>query len=447
MTDDTIVAIATAYGVGSIAIIRLSGPNSLQIAKAISQKNDFTPRLATLSKLYSNQNIIDEVIVIYFKAPFSFTGEDIVEFQCHGGIGVAKLILNECITQGARVANSGEFSKRAFLNGKIDVSKAEAIAKLIESKSEDSVKLIAKHLKGDLKLFVDDIRDRLINILAFSEVSIDYSDEDLPDDIIDSINNQVSYIDEKLTKTISSSKQRSNIIDGFKVAIIGKPNVGKSSLMNKLLNYDRAIVSNIAGTTRDTIEENITIGTNIIKIIDTAGIRETNDTIEQIGIQKSQDAIESADIVIVLFDNSKKEDDEDKKIISILEEYKDKKEIIVFINKIDLQKEFDETILKSFEYSVISCDENIDMVIKKLENILSKNSLTDEILLISNRQIEATQKTFDNLQESKLFLQTQELELFSFYINEAIQNISSIVKEYEQDEMFDKMFSNFCLGK
>jgi tRNA modification GTPase len=447
MNTDTIVAIATAYGVGSIAIIRLSGLEALSIAKKISNKDNITPRVATLSKLYSNNQIIDEAIILYFENPFSFTGEDVVEFQCHGGIGIAKLILNESIRCGARLANSGEFSKRAFLNGKIDISKAETIAKLIDAKSEDSVKLIAKHLKGDLKVFVDDIRDSLINILAFSEVSIDYADEDLPPDILDSLNQKINYLENVLQNTIDSSKRRANIIDGFKVAIVGKPNVGKSSLLNRLLNYDRAIVSDIAGTTRDTIEESITIGTNIIKIVDTAGIRETADTIEKIGIEKSKEAIKEADIVISLFDNSSTANDEDKAIVSILNEYKNEKEIVVFLNKIDLENRFDLNILNGFEYNNISCEKDIAVVVSKLEKIINSSTLTDEVLLISNRQIQATEDTLNHINEAKAFLESVELELFSFYINDAIQSISSITKSYEQDEMFDKMFSTFCLGK
>ncbi|MEA3497949.1 MAG: tRNA uridine-5-carboxymethylaminomethyl(34) synthesis GTPase MnmE, partial [Campylobacterota bacterium] len=280
LAEDTIVSIATAAGVGAISIVRLSGGDALKIALSISKKENLTPRMATLSKLYDSKNdLIDEGLLIYFQNPYSFTGEDIVEFQCHGGIAITNLVLDSCIKYGARVASPGEFSKRAFLNNKIDLTQAQAISKMIEAKSEDAVKLLARQLKGELKDFVDDIRKDLLFMLAYTEVSIDYAEEDLPDNIFEQINSKIDAIVLKLTNTLESSKRREGLIDGFKVAIIGKPNVGKSSLLNKLLNFNRAIVSTIAGTTRDTIEESVKIGTHIIKIIDTAGIRDASDEI------------------------------------------------------------------------------------------------------------------------------------------------------------------------
>jgi len=286
--DNTIVAIATANGIGSISIVRLSGASALDIASKITKKTQFQPRLATLSTIYSKDNeLIDEALILYFKAPFSFTGEDVVEFQCHGGVAIANMIINEALKRGARLANPGEFSKRAFLNNKIDLSKAEAISKIIEARSEDAVKLLARQLKGELTSFVNNIREDLLFMLAYTEVSIDYAEDDLPSDIFEQIKSKMDKIILKLSNTLDASKRREGMIEGFKVAIIGKPNVGKSSLLNKLLNYDRAIISDIAGTTRDTIEESVKIGTHIIKIVDTAGIRNASDVIEQIGIDKS----------------------------------------------------------------------------------------------------------------------------------------------------------------
>jgi tRNA modification GTPase len=220
--NDTIVAIATAHGVGSIAIIRLSGKDSLLIALKISKQTKLTPRLATLSKLYdAKDELIDESLVIYFKNPSSYTGEDIVEFQCHGGIAIANLVLESCIAYGARLANPGEFSKRAFLNNKIDLTQAQAISKMIDAKSEDAVKLLAKQLKGELKDFVHNIREDLLFMLAYTEVNIDYAEEDLPSDIYQQIEQKLLNIISKLTNTIASSKQREGLIDGFKVASIG----------------------------------------------------------------------------------------------------------------------------------------------------------------------------------------------------------------------------------
>ena len=443
--DATIVAIATANGIGSISIVRISGPKAHEIASKISQKNAFQPRLATLSYLYdTNKNLIDEALVLYFKAPFSFTGEDVIEFQCHGGFAIANMIVDEVLKQGARLANPGEFSKRAFFNNKIDLTKAEAIAKIIGARSEDAVKLLARQLKGELTTFVNDIREDLLFMLAYTEVSIDYAEDDLPSDIFEQIKSKMEKIIVKLTNTLDASKRREGMIEGFKVAIIGKPNVGKSSLLNKLLNYDRAIISDIAGTTRDTIEESVRIGTHIIKIVDTAGIRDARDVIEKIGIEKSIQAISEADIVIALFDNGKVCDVEDYKIIQLIDENSNK-EILKVLNKSDLQNHFDKT--KIDDFIELSTKEDINPLIKKIEMILDSNTHSDEMTLISKRQILSVENTLYSINLSKNPLETGELEFFAHYITDALEQISSITRPYENDQMLDVMFGEFCLGK
>lgn len=443
--DATIVAIATANGIGSISIVRISGVNALEIATKISKKNNFTPRLATLSYLYdSNNEIIDEALILYFKAPFSFTGEDVVEFQCHGGIAIANMIIDEVLKYGARIANPGEFSKRAFFNNKIDLTKAEAISKIIEARSADAVKLLARQLKGELTSFVNEIREDLLFMLAYTEVSIDYAEEDLPSDIFEQIKNKIEKIKIKLSNTLDASKRREGMIEGFKVAIIGKPNVGKSSLLNKLLNYDRAIISDIAGTTRDTIEESVKIGTHIIKIVDTAGIRNASDVIEKIGIEKSIQTINEADIVIALFDNSKICDDEDRKILELIDENSNK-EIIKILNKSDLENRFDKSNITDF--IELSTKEDINPLIKKVEQILDSNTFGDEMSLISKRQVSSVEKTLYNINLSVQPLNSGELEFFAHFITEALESISSITRPYENDEMLDVMFGEFCLGK
>ena len=444
-TTDTISAIATANGVGSIAIVRLSGEKAMEIALKITKKKELKPRYATLSNLYdTNNELIDEAIVIYFKAPYSFTAEDIVEFQCHGGIIVANSILQTTIKYGARLANPGEFSKRAFLNSKIDLTKAEAIAKLIEAKSQDAVKILAKQLKGDLRQYVDNIREEILHILAYSEVSIDYAEEDIPDDIIIQMEDKLNELKVSLEKTLFASKAREGLMQGFKVAIVGKPNVGKSSLLNALLNYDRAIVSDIAGTTRDTIEEQIKIGSHLIRIVDTAGIREANDEIEQIGIKRSYEAISQSDIVLALFDASREFDEEDKSLLETLKEFSDEKEIIYIKNKIDLPHKLNSDIKFNLE---LNAKNDLSLLIKKLEEILDKNNVSDEIMLISQRQISAVEATIKSIEESFMPLSQGELEIFSFYLNQALKELSTITKEFDNEEMLDKMFSSFCLGK
>ena len=444
--NETISAIATANGIGSIAIIRISGDKALQIAKTLSKKESFQKRYATLTNIYNSENeLIDEAIVIYFEAPYSFTAEHVVEIQCHGGFIVAQSILKATLEAGARLATAGEFSKRAFFNGRIDLSEAEAIAQLIEAKSEDAAKILASQMKGSLKTFIEDIRDEIIHILAFSEVSIDYAEEDLPEDLVFQIKEKLGELYLLLDKTLKASKSREGLMQGFRVAIIGKPNVGKSSLLNALLNFDRAIVSDIAGTTRDTIEEQVKIGTHLIRIVDTAGIREANDEIERIGIERSLEAIESADIVVVLFDSSRISDDEDIEIARLIEKYKDSKNMIVIKNKVDLEEKFSlEPLVFDLE---LNSKDNVSSLVDKLEKIMNISNSSDEVMLISTRQISAVSKTMQNIEESFFPLDDQELEIFSFHLNEAVKEMSSITRPFENDEMLDKMFGSFCLGK
>ena len=445
---ETIAAVATAHGIGSISIIRLSGDNSLAIAKTLSKKEDFKARNATLTTLFNSSNeLIDEAIVIYFKNPNSFTAEDIVEFQCHGGRIVAEQVLNAVLDAGARLAQPGEFSKRAFLNGRIDLTEAEAISQLIEAKSEDAAKILAKQMKGELKGYVETVRDDLLHALAYSEVTIDYAEEDLPQDLIDQILERLENLHLGLSDTLQASQSRAGLMQGFKVAIIGKPNVGKSSLLNVLLNYKRAIVSDIAGTTRDTIEEEVKIGTHLIRMVDTAGIRSATDEIERIGIERSIEAIEQSDIVIALFDNSRVFDEEDKKIIELIEQYKNEKSFISLVNKTDLEAKFDRSEIEVYKPIELSCKENARELIKVLHEIMDTKNVSDEIMLISTRQINAVKKALIEIDEAKQPLQDQELEIFSFHMNMAITEISSITRPYEHSEMLDKMFGDFCLGK
>ncbi len=444
---DTIVAIATAHGVSSISIIRLSGVDALSIAKKISKKETIPPREAMLSSLYSyNNDLIDQAIIIYFASPKSFTGEDIVEFQCHGGMVVAQEILDSTTQLGARLAKPGEFSKRAFLNGKMDLTKAEATAKLIEAKSVDAAKILARQLKGELKEFIDDCRDALLHSLAYSEVMIDYAEEDIPDDILESIFKQLNDLSKKMTQIVESSHSRRGLIEGFRVAIIGKPNAGKSSLLNAFLTYDRAIVSEIAGTTRDTIEEQVRIGSHIIRLIDTAGIREAHDTIELIGIERSINSLEDADIIIVLFDGSRPFDIEDEKILTLLKESKDK-QIIASINKSDLVRNFDADKISNLDPIEVSATKGFSRLTKKLKDILDGIGKGEELMLISARQIDAVQKTQEAIESAKIPLSNGELEFFSYHLQDALKYISSISKPYNSEEILDSMFGEFCLGK
>lgn len=447
MSSTTIAAIATATGISSISIIRVSGDLALILAKKVSQKHEIIPRHAHLTSLYNKDNeLIDYAILIYFKNPHSFTGEDIVEFQCHGGMIVAQEILETLLAHGAVLAQPGEFSKRAFLNGKIDLSKAEAIAKLIEAKSVDAAKILAKQLKGDLKEFIDESREAMLRATAYSEVMIDYAEEEIPDDILKNIIMQLDALIIKIEKIVDASHRRKGLIEGFRVAIIGKPNVGKSSLLNGLLAYERAIVSEIAGTTRDTIEEQVRIGSHIIRLIDTAGIRDARDSIEKIGVERSLASVADADVVIALFDVSRPFDAEDEKIVEILGTLENK-EIMVALNKSDLEPILELKQLEKYVPLEVSAKYNFKTLTEKLEELFDKIGQDEELMLISTRQIEAVEKTKQSIIEAKEPLLLGELEFFSYHLQDAITALSSISKPYDSEEILDKMFGEFCLGK
>ena len=465
--SETIVAVATAHGIGGISIVRLSGENALSLSDILVNKNrkknktqnsvsssqnriqnfkkiNLKPRYATLCELYDNDgNFMDESIVIYYKSPNSFTGEDIVEFQIHGGFTLENLIMDELITNGARIAMPGEFSKRAFLNDKMDLSKAEAMQSIILSRSKSAAKILARNFHGELKNFVINLREEIVKTMAFVETCIDYADDDLPNDILDRIQNLLSENITKIDEITQISASRRGLIEGFKVAIIGKPNVGKSSILNSLLKFSRAIVSDEAGTTRDRIEENLQIGSHLIRIIDTAGIRKSENSVENIGISYSIKAANEADIILAVFDASREFDKEDEKIFEILQNQKDKK-IIKILNKIDLALKFKAG--NSDNFLKISAKNDTKIITKVLNDYLNSQNF-DGIMLSSNRQIMAFSNAGKALKRAQNLLNENSLELFAFELNIAIKEIASIYKPFERDEILESMFSNFCLGK
>jgi len=423
----------------------MSGPEALTIAGKLVKKQ-LKPRQALLASIYDlSGELIDQGIVIYFQAPRSFTGEDIVEFQVHGGIVIAQQILDALIEAGARLAEPGEFTKRAFLHGKIDLTQAEAIAKLIEAKSQEGARILARQMKGELQHFVEEIRERLIRILAYVEVNIDYAEEDLPADLHHQISHQLQELRQRLATTLDTSRRRRGLIEGFRIAIIGKPNTGKSSLLNALLAYDRAIVSEIAGTTRDTIEEELHIGSHLVRIVDTAGIREAKDRIEQIGIQRSLAAFHESDLVLALFDGSRPLDREDEAILELLRTHE--KEHIVIINKSDLGLVLDDEAFEGLDTIKMSVKEGVEPLIQRLKAKLDRHSGEDGTILISTRQVHAVQEALQEIEMAFQPLEDGELELFAFHINRAIQQIASITRPMESSELLDQMFGEFCLGK
>ncbi|EGF1229297.1 tRNA uridine-5-carboxymethylaminomethyl(34) synthesis GTPase MnmE [Campylobacter jejuni] len=441
--SDTIAAIATAHGVGSISIVRLSGERALEFALKLSHKTKLTPRHATFTKLFNQNNeIIDEAIMIYFKAPYSFTGEDIVEFQTHGGFSVSEVLLEELVSLGARLALAGEFSKRACLNGKMTPLKALNIQDLILSKSALAAKIIARNMQGNLGELLEKIRTDLVKTLAFVETSIDYADDDLPSDLLEQISTMCEENSKILKEIYTLSQSKKGLIEGFKIAIVGKPNVGKSSLLNALLSYERAIVSDIAGTTRDTIEESFKLGTHLLRIIDTAGIRESKDAIEQIGVALSKKSLEDADIILAVFDASREEDKEDGKIFELLANT-DKK-IFWILNKSDLENVFKNTQNKNF--IKLSAQKDIALLKEELQNYL--NSFDSEGIMVSSLDlINACKISSEAIFRAKGLLEESSLELFAFELNLAINELARFTKDFQRDEILDEMFGNFCLGK
>ncbi|ENM7793906.1 tRNA uridine-5-carboxymethylaminomethyl(34) synthesis GTPase MnmE [Campylobacter jejuni] len=441
--SDTIAAIATAHGVGSISIVRLSGERALEFALKLSHKTKLTPRHATFTKLFNQNNeIIDEAIMIYFKAPYSFTGEDIVEFQTHGGFSVSEVLLEELVSLGARLALAGEFSKRACLNGKMTPLKALNIQDLILSKSALAAKIIARNMQGNLGELLEKIRTDLVKTLAFVETSIDYADDDLPSDLLEQISTMCEENSKILKEIYTLSQSKKGLIEGFKIAIVGKPNVGKSSLLNALLSYERAIVSDIAGTTRDTIEENFKLGTHLLRIIDTAGIRESKDVIEQIGVALSKKSLEDADIILAVFDASRVQDKEDGKIFDLLANT-DKK-IFWILNKSDLENVFKNTQNKNF--IKLSAQKDITLLKEELQNYL--NSFDSEGIMVSSLDlINACKISSEAIFRAKGLLEESSLEFFAFELNLAINELARFTKDFQRDEILDEMFGNFCLGK
>lgn len=439
--NDTIAAIATAHGVGAICIVRISGPRSLEFAKKLSGKT-LAPRRATLANLNSHDGSpIDEAICIYFKSPQSFTGEDVVELQTHGGIVVGEMLLDELVRLGARLADPGEFSKRAFLNSKIDLLKAESIQAMIHSSSQSAAKILARTLRGELGEFVNQLRMELVQTLAYCETAIDYADDDLPSDILQSTHDMLLKNSSKLKQILDISLSRKGLIDGFRVAIIGKPNVGKSSLLNSLLRYERAIISDEAGTTRDRIEEQLKIGTSIVKIIDTAGIRHDAGTIEAKGIEYSINAAREADIIIAVFDSSRASTKEDKQILLLCDELPEKK-IIYALNKTDLDYKFD----LNLKTPVMINKNDTAQLLDRLNDVL-KGFASASLMLSSMRQIEHAKIAYEALCRASDLLHDGTLELFAYELNTAINALASITSKFERDEILDEMFSSFCLGK
>ena len=449
--NDTICAISTALGVGAISIIRVSGDEAIDIVNKIFDKDLTKKESHTINygHIVYNGEIIDEVMVSIMKSPKTFTKEDIVEINSHGGVAVTNKVLEILLLEGARLAEPGEFTKRAFLNGRIDLVEAESIMDLIESKTETSRKLAISGMEGKVSKLVKNIIDNLVKVNANIEVNIDYPEyEDIEIVTKEKIEEMSKYINKELTKLLNESENGKLIKDGINTLILGRPNVGKSSILNKLIEEDKAIVTSVAGTTRDIVEGQIRVNGLLLNIIDTAGVRETEDIVEKIGVEKSLSLVNDADLIILVFNNNEKLTDEDKKL---LEYTKEKKRIIV-INKIDLENNLDISNLKNERIVKVSAlkDSGIENLKNEINDMfnLEEINLGDFTYLSNSRQISLVKKAVEiskNLEDA--LNNDVPIDLLEIDIKEICEILGEIIGESYDDKLIDTLFSNFCLGK
>ena len=425
--NNTIVSLITAPINAAVAVIRLSGDNSLEIAQNIFSRKIEKPNYAYVGKLVNNNEIIDEVVLIYYKAPRSFTGEDVIEISVHGSMLIANEVISLIISKGARLAQRGEFSSRAYYNNKIHLIQAEAIMSMVEATSIEAKKLALYSLEGDTSKLIKPLIDKLADILSNIEVNIDYPEYlDIEEVTFDKVKKECTLISNEIDKLLNQSKKSQYIISGIKVALVGLPNTGKSSLLNAFLNQEKAIVTDIPGTTRDIVEGNINLNGLPLHLLDTAGIRESNNKVEQIGIEKSTKSIEEADLVIMVCDASREMNDEEKEILSKI---KDKNYLIVY-NKADLINH-DITPLKN-----------------KILNLFNLTSKDITPSLCSSRQIGLLNKARDNLiKANEDALNNLSIDLISVSIKEAYDALKEIVGLSVNTDLSEEIFSRFCVGK
>ena len=449
---DTICAISTTLGVGAISIIRLSGDKSIEIANKIFKGKDLTKvdsHTINYGYIIDGTEIIDEVLVSIMKAPKTYTKEDVVEINCHGGISTTNKILEILLLNGCRLAEPGEFTKRAFLNGRIDLIKAEAVGDLLNSETDKSRKLSINGLTGNITQMINEIRKKLVSISANIEVNIDYPEYE--DAIVLTntlIKPKIISIKDDLEKLLKESQDGKIIKNGIDVAIVGKPNVGKSSLLNTLLEEEKAIVTNVAGTTRDIVEGKIVLNGIVLNLVDTAGIRNTDDIVEQIGVNKSKEIIEKSNLVILVLNNNEKISTEEIELINKLTN----KNLIVYINKNDLESKID--------LSKINCKNIVKGNTKNYKNLNELKSKIVEMFnleklennnanyLSNSRQISIVKKAILSLENCLSEIDNNiEIDLLSIDIKECYDLLGEIIGETYKDELLDEIFANFCLGK
>lgn len=448
--EDTIAAISTAQGVGAISIIRVSGADAIRIvSKIFSNKKFYDAPSHTIHYGYimDGDEKVDEVLVTIMRAPKTFTKEDIVEINAHGGIMTTDKILELLLVNGCRLAEPGEFTKRAFLNGRIDLTEAEGVMDLINSKTDISRKIALNQVGGKVSNMISKLRDELAGIIANIEVNIDYPEyEDIEEMTIDKINSNLSELESKIDKILKESKKGEVLTNGIKTAIVGKPNVGKSSLLNRLIGEDKAIVTDIKGTTRDSVEATLRIDNLILNLIDTAGIRKTDDVVESIGVDKSLKLIDASDLILFVVNYNEKLSGDD---LVILDKLKGKNYITI-VNKTDLEKKIDDEKLSNVVYVSALNDDNIDEIgnkIKKLFN-LEKIETTDLTYLTSARSGAILRKVLESVKAVRKGIEDNyPIDMVEIDLKDIWNLLGEIIGDSYDEELLDQLFSRFCVGK
>ena len=446
--EDTIAAISSALGVGAISIIRISGIEAISIINKVFNKNlnEVDSHTIHYGHIMDKDEIIDEVLVSIMRAPKTFTKEDVVEINCHGGISTTNKVLELVLSNGARLAEPGEFTKRAFLNGRIDLTQADGIMNLIEAKTDISRKMSINQLNGQVSNLIKNLRSKIVDIISNIEVNIDYPEyEDIEVVTSESIYPQVLSIKEQIETVLKKSEDGKIINEGIKIGIIGRPNVGKSSLLNTLLEEEKAIVTDIEGTTRDIVEGKIIINGIVCNIIDTAGIRETDNIVEQIGVNKSYDIIESSDLIIMILNNNERITEEELELLSRI---KNKNHIIV-INKTDLENKLNLYVEDAIKIS-IKDNIGIEDIKNRISEIfnLEKISTQDMTYLGNARSISLLKQALNKINECiKNINDNTPIDIIELDLKECWNTLGEIIGETYTDELIDEIFSRFCLGK
>ena len=455
MLFDTIAAISTPRGEGGIGIIRISGDKSFEILERIFNTKNPNRDLGfykfNYGFIHDNGKIVDEVMAVRMKAPKTYTCEDVVEINCHGGHLISEKVLELVLKNGARHAEQGEFTKRAFMNGRIDLSQAEAVMDIIQGKTEKSISLSLEQLRGDLRDKIGSFKKALLDVTAHVNVVLDYPEEGIDDPLPSNLRENLENVYAEADRLISSYDKGKKIKEGIKTVIAGKPNVGKSTLLNSLLKEERAIVTHIPGTTRDVIEEIINIKGIPLVLTDTAGIRKTEDIVENIGVEKSKKFIENADLVLLVLDASRELESEDREVIEEIQN--NNKKMIVLLNKIDLERkiELDEFGLENI--LEISAKDNIGIedMEERIYSYIVEEKVEDssEKLIITNiRHKTALEKTKDAIRNIFETIDAgMPMDLISVDLKEALDSLSEITGEISSEDILDHVFGNFCVGK